>query len=215
MLAPDDRFGGIDGIVTSDDELRSIIGTPTPQVIAKVTDRLDSICTEFIAKSPFCVVASSDPSGTIDLSPKGDPPGFVRVLDEHRLVIPDRPGNRRIDTFRNLMRDPRVGLIFIIPGRGETLRIAGEARVVRDAALLRSLQVKGKVPVLALVVYVVHAFMHCPKCMVRSGIWQPQQWPDSDDLADIGAAMIAHGKLDKTPEQMYEDAQRAGLTQLY
>ena len=169
----------------------------------------------FIAKSPFCIIASSDPQGTIDVSPKGDPPGFVRVLDDKRLAIPDRPGNRRIDTFHNLMRDPRVGLLFIIPGKTETLRISGEARIVRDLELRESLQFKGKVPALALVVYVTHAFMHCPKCMVRGSIWQPDAWPDSEKIADIGTALIAHAKLDETPEQLRDIAEREGLTTLY
>ena len=215
VTQPDDRFGDIEGILTSDDELTDIIGAPLPQVIAKVTDRLDDICRDFIAKSPLCIIASSDPEGSIDVSPKGDPPGFVRVLDDKRLAIPDRPGNRRIDTFHNLMRDPRVGIIFIIPGKSETLRIRGEARIVRDPELRNSLQVKGKVPALAMVVYVTQAFMHCAKCMVRGQIWKPEAWPDSEELADIGTAVIAHAKLDDTPEQLREKAEREGLTKLY
>lgn len=210
-----DRFSDFDRIVTSVEEIEAVIGTPVPQVLAKVVDRLDEVCRDFIARSPFCVIASAGANGHIDLSPKGDPAGFVRVLDDRRLAIPDRPGNRRTDTFRNLLEDPRLGIIFIIPGKPETLRLSGEARIVRDEALRRSMAMSGRVPDFAVVVYIERAFMHCPKCMIRSKLWEPSAWPDASDLPTIGEAMIKHGKLDTTPDALFAFAEKEGLTTLY
>lgn len=215
MAGHGDRFAGFDDIVTSEAELLQAIPAPLPQVIAKVTDHLDTVCRDFIARSPFCILASSSPDGPLDLSPKGDPPGFVQVLDDHRLAIPDRPGNRRADTFRNLLRDPRLGILFLIPGKTETLRISGEARIVRDAELRRSMAVAGKVPALALVVHVDRAFIHCPKCMIRSALWQPEAWPQSADLPDIGAAMIRQGGLAMTEAELFDLVEGEGMTALY
>ncbi len=210
-----DRFAGVRDFVTNEAELEAVIPPPLPQIAGKVVDRLDAVCRGFIARAPFCVIASASPDGHIDLSPKGDPPGFARVLDEKHLALPDRPGNRRADTFRNLLRDPRLGLIFLIPGKTETLRISGEARIVRDAGLRESMAVDGKVPALAIVVHVERAFIHCPKCMIRSGLWEPDRWPGSTDLPDIGRAMIAQGKLQMTEDALFDLVTREGLTDLY
>lgn len=139
----------------------------------------------------------------------------MRVLSDELLAIPDRPGNRRLDSYHNLLKDPRIGLIFLIPGKGETLRVSGEARIVRDAALLRSLAVDGKLPAMALVVHVARAFMHCPKAMIRSRVWQTESWRDATDLGDIGDAMIKHGKLKQSPEALLEEATSEGLLRLY
>ncbi len=125
----------------------------------------------------------------MDISPKGDAPGFVKVLDENTLVIPDRPGNQRFDTFRNLFQSPRVGLIFLIPGKRETLRIGGTAEIVRDAELLETLTAKGKVPALAIAVHVDEAFFHCSKCMIRSHLWQPEHWPSLEGLPTLAQTM--------------------------
>ena len=125
----------------------------------------------------------------MDISPKGDAPGFVRRLDEKTLAIPDRPGNQRFDTFRNLFQSPRIGLIFLIPGKRETLRISGSAQVVRDQELLESMAERGKVPPLAIVVHVEEAFFHCSKCMIRSRLWQPDQWPTLEGLPTLAQTM--------------------------
>ncbi len=211
----DDRFSNFSEIVTSVDELEALIGAPKQMVIDKVQDHLDDVCRAFIAKSPFVVMASTGVGNYIDLSPKGDPAGFVKILDDHHLAIPDRPGNKRVDTFHNLLKNPQLGLIFLIPGKTETLRVTGEARLVRDPALLETMAVQGKVPELALVVFVERAFLHCPKCMIRSGLWDPERWGDSADLPDIGEAMIQQAHLDTTPEELFEEAEREGLTKLY
>src|SRR5258705_2818538 len=127
----------------------------------------------------------------MDVSPKGDPPGFVQVLDDETLAIPDRPGNRRADTFSNVLQNPGVGLIFLIPGKLETLRVNGRARIVRDMALRERMAVQGKVPQIALVVTVEEAFIHCGKCMIRSQLWQPESWPDGDALPSQAECLVA------------------------
>jgi PPOX class probable FMN-dependent enzyme len=215
MTTATDKFAGIRDIVTSIEDVQTVLGEPMPQVLIKEIDHLDDICRYFIAKAPFCVIASANPDGYIDVSPKGDPVGFVRVLDEKHLAIPDRPGNRRADTFHNLLRDPRLGILFIIPGKTETLRVSGEARISRDESLRQSMPVNGKVPALAVVVHVERVFMHCPKCMVRSKIWQPEEWPDASKVAKIDKAMIQHCKLDMTPEELYAEVVRTGTDRLY
>jgi PPOX class probable FMN-dependent enzyme len=177
-------------VIRSEAELRSVMGNPVnPAVVDKTLSRLDRHCIAFIERSPFVLVSSADAHGRMDISPKGDAPGFVKVLDETTLVIPDRPGNQRFDTHRNLIANPRVGLIFLIPGKRETLRVSGTAQVVRDASVLASLAAQGKNPALALGVTVEEAFMHCAKCMIRSNMWQPDAWPSLDGLASFAEAM--------------------------
>lgn len=210
-----DPFDDLTGVVTSLEDLRGVVGPVNPKVLAKDIDALDDICRDFIALSPFCVIATAGADGHIDLSPKGDPAGFVRVLDDTRLAIPDRPGNHRVDTFRNILQNPRVGVIFLIPGKGETLRVVGEARIVRDPDLLATMAVNDRVPRLALVVHVERAFLHCPKCIVRSRLWKPEAWPDASGLDDIGRAMIRHAKLDMSEQELFAEVESQGLTKLY
>ena len=209
------RFSDFEAIITSFDEVRSVIGDPPPPVVAKVIDRLDDVCRAFIAQSPFVVIASASAAGQLDLSPKGDPAGFVHVLDDKHLVIPDRPGNRRADTFQNVLENPQLGLLFIIPGKPETLRVSGEARIVRDHTLRTTLTVQGRIPEFVLVMYVEQAFMHCPKCMVRSKLWQPEAWPDHTGLANISEAIVKQAKLDMTPEELTAYVEKEGITRLY
>lgn len=209
------RFSGFEDIITAMDEIRSVLGEPPPPVLAKVIDRLDDVCQAFIARSPFVVIASASAAGQLDLSPKGDPAGFVRVLDDKHVAIPDRPGNRRVDTFHNLLENPYLGLLFLIPGKTETLRVSGEARIVRDPTVRAAMAVKGRIPEFAIVVYVERAFMHCPKCMVRSQLWHPEAWTDHSDLATISEAMVQQGKLDMTPDQLKAYAEQEGITRLY
>ena len=184
-------------------------------VLAKVTDRLDDLCREFIAASPFLVVSSSDSRGRMDCSPKGDPAGFVHILDDWTLAIPELPGNRRADTFRNVLQNPKVGLIFLVPGKGETLRISGSARLVRDSWLREQLAHKGIVPELALVVRVEEVFAHCTKCMVRSALWKPESWKPEGLQFTIGSAMVAHGKLEMSVQEMQAIADARVRDSLY
>ncbi len=155
--------------------LRQHYGEPSELVQRKAISRLDRHCRNFIAASPFLVMASADATGALDASPRGDQPGFVAVLDDARLAIPDRPGNRRIDSLRNILDNPRVGLIFFVPGMNETLRVNGRAEVSTDADLLSLLAVKGRRPISAIIVTVEEAFLHCAKALIRSDLWNPDQ----------------------------------------
>jgi uncharacterized protein len=159
--------------ITSVDQLRELVGAPSERARLKQLARLDVHCRAFIARSPFVVMSTADGAGRCDVSPKGDRPGFVLLLDDETLVIPDRPGNRRFDSLRNITENPGVGLLFIIPGMDETLRVNGSAQLARDQELLARLAVDGKPPLLAIVVHVEEAFLHCGKAFLRSQLWDP------------------------------------------
>lgn len=177
-------------VVRTEAELRALMGGPVaPPVVEKTLSSLDRHCVAFIGPAPFLLIASGDSGGRMDISPKGDAPGFVKVLDKTTLAIPDRPGNQRFDTFRNLFESPRVGLIFLVPGKRETLRISGRAEVVWDADLLETLAANGKTPALALAVHVEEAFFHCAKCMIRSHLWLPERWPSLEGLPTLAETM--------------------------
>jgi uncharacterized protein len=161
-------------------ELRELVGAPVKRVAEKVRAELHPLDRQWLAASPFCLVATAGADGTCDVSPKGDPPGFARVLDDRTIAIPDRPGNRRVDGFENVLANPHVGLIFLVPGRPDTLRINGSARLVRDAPFFDDLVVSGHRPRLALVVDVEEVFYHCSKAFLRSALWDAESWaPDA------------------------------------
>jgi uncharacterized protein len=202
-------------VVTSADELRAVVGQPQERAIAKVVQVIDDYARSFIAHSPFVILGSAGADGTVDISPKGDPPGFVKVLDDRTLVVPDRPGNKRIDTFQNVLTNPYVGLIFLIPGITYTLRVGGTAIIVRDLALRETLAVNGKLPDHALVVAVSRVLSHCPKCMIRSGLWQPEVWPDTSGLPSFAEMLVAHGKLAQTIEEMQAVIEAGNRERIY
>jgi PPOX class probable FMN-dependent enzyme len=162
--------------IGSADELRALVGEPSARVAGKDRTRLHEHDRSWLAASPFCLLATSAADGTVDVSPKGDPPGFTVVLDDTTIAIPERPGNRRADGFHNILSNPHVGLIYLVPGRGDTLRINGRARLVRDAPFLDDMVVKGHRPVLALVVEIEQIFYHCSKAFLRSKVWDPASW---------------------------------------
>ncbi len=177
-------------VVRSEAELRELMGAPiAPPVVEKTMSSLDRHCLAFIGRAPFVLLASTDAEGRMDISPKGDAPGFVQVRDNETLVIPERPGNQRFDTFRNLFESPRIGLIFLVPGKRETLRISGTAEVVRDRELLETMAANGKTPALAIAVHVEEAFFHCAKCTIRSHLWQPELWPSIEGLPTLAETM--------------------------
>jgi PPOX class probable FMN-dependent enzyme len=184
-------------------------------VTDKVIDHIDDHCRRFIAAAPFVMVATRGADGRLDLSPTGDPAGFVAVLDERTLAIPDRPGNHRADTFENLLVHPEVGLFFIIPGKGDTLRVSGKGRIVRDRTLQERLAMKGKSPTLVLIVDVEEAFTHCPKCMARSNMWTPDAWPDHSNAPTHAELMVAHSKLKLSVATMQAIVDKDGETRLY
>jgi uncharacterized protein len=175
--------------VESEERLREIIGTPGDLIVAKIADRLNDLTRQFVERSPFVCVATSRPDGGLDISPRGDPAGFVRILDDRRLLIPERPGNRLADTLTNLLADPRIGLLFLIPGVGDTFRVNGRAAIVDDPMLLAESAVEGRVPKLGVLVTVEEAFTHCPKALVRSDMWNPDRHVDRGELPSSGAIL--------------------------
>jgi PPOX class probable FMN-dependent enzyme len=183
-----------DEVIDTPQRLQELTRPPTARALNKVVDKLDEICRRFIAASPFIVVSSRGADGRLDVSPKGDPAGFVHVLDEKTLAIPDRPGNHRLDTFQNVLVYPEIGLIFLIPGNGDTLRVAGRAQIVRDRVLQAQLAVGGKEPEFVLVVTIEQAFMHCPKCIARSHLWSPDHWPERATVPTLAEAIMAHAR---------------------
>jgi uncharacterized protein len=202
-------------IVSSREALRQIIKEPNRKGSHKEIDRIDDLCRRFIVASPFVIVATRGRDGLVDVSPRGDPAGFVLVLDDKTLAIPDRLGNNRVDTFENLLVDPAIGLMFLIPGNGDTLRVSGRAAIVRDPALRERMAHRGKAPNLALVVRVEKAFMHCPKAIVRAALWKPDAWPDLADVPSLAEAMVAHGQLDTSVPDMQAIIDNDGATRLY
>lgn len=205
-------------IVTSREELRAIFGAPGERAVLKERPRLDAHSRAFIARSPFVLLATSNRAGRCDVSPKGDAPGFVTVLDDTHLVIPDRLGNNRIDGLTNIVENPHVGMIFLIPGREDTLRVNGRACVVRDAPILAGLSVQGKRPKVAIGVEVEECFLHCAKAFKRSGLWERERWPDVAGLPSM--AKMLWEQIDAKPathcsaeeyERDMEDRLRKGL----
>src|SRR3954470_12348271 len=190
------RAGVVD--VDSEHELRALLGDVQPAAVAKERTRLHELDRAWLAASPFCLVATADAAGNCDVSPKGDPPGFTLVLDDTTIAIPERPGNRRADGYRNILANPHVGLIYLLPGRGDTLRINGRATLTRDPDLLNRMLVKGHRPVLAMVVEVEQVFHHCAKAFLRSELWDPSTW-HPDDVPS--RARIAH-RLERRDERL-------------
>jgi len=172
--------------LTANGELRPPYLEPSALVRAKQLDRLDTHCSQFIARAPLVVVGSSHPERGHDVSPRGDAPGFVRVLDPRHLAIPDRPGNNRLDTIENLLANPAIGLLFIIPGIDELLRVNGTARMTRSLPLLESMSVGGKLPKLAIVVTIAEAFLHCSKAFRRARLWRDDYRLDRAELPTLG-----------------------------
>jgi PPOX class probable FMN-dependent enzyme len=202
-------------VVTSEAELREVLGYPGDKATAKVVRVIDEYSRRFIAASPFLLIGSVAAGGLVDVSPKGDPAGFVKVLDETTLAIPDRLGNARLDTFRNILANPDVGLIFLIPGITYTLRVSGKAMIVRDAELRQEMAVGGKAPAHAIVVEVEQVLTHCPKCMVRSGLWQPEKWPDPSTVPTFAETLAAHARLADTLDELSELLDRDVRDKLY
>lgn len=181
--------------------LIDLVGEPLPRVAAKVRPALHELDRQWLAAAPFCLIATSAADGRSDVSPKGDPPGFTFVVDDHTIAIPDRPGNRRVDGFRNVLENPQVGLIFLIPGRGDTLRINGRARLLSDAPFFDGLIVKGHRPQLALLVHIDEVFYHCSKAFLRSALWDPASWtPDAAPTRPVIAGTLE--RPDDSPEQL-------------
>ena len=201
--------------VTTEAQLRDILGTPSAIARDKVIDHIDPYCAEFIAHAPFVVLSTRGPEGEMDLSPRGDPAGFVKIIDERTLAVPDRLGNKRADTFSNLLANPEIGLIFLVPGKRETLRVSGTGLLVRDEDLRTELAHKGKIPQVALVVEVRRVMFQCAKCMVRSGLWQPESWADVSSMSSLAEAIKVHSRLTESVAEIEEVIALSETERLY
>ena len=193
-------------MIESEDQLRDVIGAPTPLVAGKIADRLNDLTRQFIERSPFLCLATSAPDGRCDVSPRGDPAGFVRILDERRLLIPERPGNRLADSLRNILENPNVGLLFFIPGVGDTLRVNGRATIVNDPELLAGSEVEGRTPKLALLIEIDEVFTHCSKAFLRSHLWDPERQIERSALPSSGEILRS---LNPAVDAVTYDAERA------
>ena len=190
------NIGASEHLVTTMEQLQTLYGEKTPAAVVKEIDHINNGYRKLIEAAPFVAVATSGPEG-LDCSPKGDAPGFVRILDDKTLAISDRPGNNRIDGFRNIVRDPRIALLFLIPGVGETLRVHGRASISIDPNLMQSFAVSGKLPRCVLIVHIESIYFHCSKAMVRSKLWDEKAKVDRALLPSTGTiiAELSQGRL--------------------
>lgn len=190
--------------ITTEAQLREALGGyATGRAATKDRTALHPLQIEWLKRSPFCVLATSDAAGNCDASPKGDPAGrLVHVLDPRTIAIAERPGNKRADGYVNILANPHVGLIALIPGRDDTLRVNGRARLVRNAPWFSELEVRGKRPVLAVVIDIEQVFSHCPKAFMRSGLWEPEQWPAPDAMPSVAALCKAVQNPPETLEEL-------------
>lgn len=194
--------------IRSEEQLRAIIGgEPSALVVSKLADRLNPLTRQFVERSPLVCVATARPDGGLDVSPRGDPAGFVRIVDERTLLIPERPGNRIADTLTNLLRDPRIGLLFVIPGIEDTFRVNGTAVLSDDPELLAPSTVEGRPPKLGIVVAIEEAFTQCSKALLRSELWNPERHVDRDELPSNGELLRSVGLPELDPAQY--DRERA------
>ncbi|MYH71697.1 MAG: pyridoxamine 5'-phosphate oxidase family protein [Acidimicrobiia bacterium] len=200
--------------IASQTELRQTYREPAPRAQQKVLDHIDRHARDFIALSPFCVISSLGADGRQDTSPRGDPPGFVAVLDDYTLLVPDRPGNNQVDSLQNVIAHPEVGLLFLVPGMNETLRVSGTAEIVTDAALLDPLSVGSKAPLSGLRITVEEVFLHCGRSLIRSRLWDPEAQIDrscyptygqvlADQISGANATEIDASEDEANREQLY------------
>lgn len=189
--------------IATRDELRNLYRRPADRVVLKELNRLDAHCRSFVGHSPFLVLASAGADGRVDASPRGDQPGFVQVADDHTLLIPDRPGNNRLDSLTNLIERPQAGAIFMIPGVDETLRVNGTIAIHDDDALREGFAVEGRRPTTVLVMRVQQVYLHCAKAFMRSRLWDPSSWPAERPVPTLGE-MIHDQIAEETPSETQE-----------
>lgn len=211
----DDHTPAGDGRIDSLEELRDCYGEPSVRAVQKALPKLDRHCRNYIAHSPFLCLGSSQPGGAADVSPRGDAPGFVQVVDDRTLLIPDRPGNKRLDSMQNVLANPHVGLIFLIPGVEETLRINGRAEIVNDPARLAELAAQGKVPQSALLVHVDEAYMHCAKALRRSRLWQDDYKLGKGEFPTLGQILKDQLAIDAEAEMLDKGLEDAYAKTMY
>lgn len=201
--------------IQTGEELRAIYGEPSAAAARKQLSALEPHTRRFLSKSPFVLIGSQDRAGHADVTPKGDRPGFVEVLDDTTIAIPDRPGNARIDTWLNVIENPSVGLLFLIPGMNETLRINGTARLTTDIGLCERLGMNGRPARAVLVVSITEVFMHCAKAFIRSSLWRSDSWPDRKDMPTLGEIMRDQLASVETAEEIDQRLDRNYQTALW
>lgn len=189
--------------ITTSQDVQQILGEKFENQERKVIDHIDELCRAWIEHSPFMTIATVSQNGQVDVAPKGDPAGFVKVLDDKTLAIPDRLGNNRGDTFHNIIDNPRVGLMFVIPNRNEVVRVSGSAQIIQDDEILQSMIVNDKKPKMAILVRVEEAMYHCGKAMIRSNMWKPEKWQSVDGLPSYALALKTHGQMPE-PLEFYQ-----------
>ncbi len=189
-------------VITTVDQIRAVIPDEFPSQTGKIINHIDSFVRAWIERSPFVAIGTHDRAGSADVAPKGDPAGFVKVVDAKTLAIPDRPGNHRFDTFANILETGRIALMFMVPNRSEVVRVNGTAQIVRDLPLRETMAINGRVPEFAILVRVEEAFYHCGKAVIRSRLWQPDQAAPTDGLPTYAQALIEHAKLDRALDDM-------------
>lgn len=201
--------------VTSAEELESLIGSPSELVIRKQLAELDRHMQAFIAEAPFLLIGTYGNDGQCDVSPRGDLPSVARVLDSKTLILAERPGNRRADSLQNIIETGRVGLLFVIPGLGETLRVNGPACVIQDDEVLATMSVQGKQPVVGIAVEVEECYLQCAKALIRSKLWEPPQPLKTPSLSCFAEILIDQTKVDETVESLDEQIQQSYAERLY
>lgn len=185
----------VEEALRSEEEIRELVGVPHEHIVKKAIPILDEHCRLFISKSPLLFMSTSNAEGKCDVSPRGDEPGSVKVLNENQLVIAERPGNRRADSITNILSNPHVGLVFLIPGLEEVLRINGRAYMIKNKEILSTMGVKGKEPVIGIGVEVEECFVHCPRALKASNIWNPEQWESIEDIPPLKQIFLDHLKI--------------------
>ncbi len=203
-----------DTAVTNRAELRTVYREPRPRAAQKVLDHLDVHCRNFIEMSPFCVLSTTGTNGRADASPRGDPPGFVKILDDRTLLIPDRPGNNQVDSLQNILNHPVVGLLFFVPGMNETLRVCGTAEITSDEELLAPLSVGGRTPLSGLKITITDAFLHCGRALLRSRLWDPEVQIDRSSYPTYGQ-VLADQIAGANAKAIDADEDEANRNQLY
>ncbi|MEM7344299.1 MAG: pyridoxamine 5'-phosphate oxidase family protein [Chloroflexota bacterium] len=202
-------------VITSVDQLTDLLGNPSQLVLDKDIGRLDHHCRAFIALSPYLLLGTSNAAGQGDVSPRGDGPGFVTVLDDQTLVIPERPGNRRADSLRNILDNPHVGLIFLIPGFNEALRINGQACLIQDEDILAPMAMQGKTPQLGIAVEIENCFLHCARAILRAGLWDYAAWPARETFPSLAEMLKDQTNTPNWTKKSLEELVAKGEKQLY
>ena len=201
--------------IETTEALEALYGKPGDRPVRKELRMLDRHARAFIERAPFLAIGSQDGAGGADVTPRGDAPGFVRILDGRTLAIPDRPGNNRLDTWRNIVANPAVGLLFLIPGMNETLRVNGTARLTADAALCEQLAMNGKPARSVAIVKIEVIYMHCAKAFIRSGLWRPETWPDRSEMPTLGEILRDQLALEDSVEALDAGLDEAYRTRLW